>query len=194
MIIIHADSEAKVNEINHHIEDGKKVFILIYMNGCGPCNATRPEWKKMTQALQEQYRNNNNLVIADIESNFVSNLKHAGDIIGYPTMIYLSDNGNKKELYEDSSVRDKKRVVDNFINWVESHIGAVSVISNSKSNKNNKSRTHKASYSRSIATRKYYTKSIKYIKSHKYNNSSSSSNRSRSSTKKRSRSRSRSRS
>ena len=42
------------------------------------------------------------------------------------------------ELYEDSSIRDKNRNVDNFINWVESHIGAVSVISNSKSNKNNK--------------------------------------------------------
>jgi thiol-disulfide isomerase/thioredoxin len=180
MIIIHADTEAKVNEINHHVENGKDVFILVYMNGCGPCNATRPEWTKLEEALQEQYKHNNNLVIADIESNFVSSLKHAGDIIGYPTMLYLSNNGNKMELYEDSSIREKKREVDNFINWVESHVGTIS-ISGSKS----KSRTRKASYN------KHYTTKTKSIRSLKYSNSKSKV-RSRSRTRSRSRSRSRS--
>ena len=57
MIIIHANTEADANEINHHVESGKDVFMLIYMEGCGPCNATRPEWKKLETALNHQYKN-----------------------------------------------------------------------------------------------------------------------------------------
>ena len=125
MIIIHATTEAGANEVNKHVESGKDVFILIYMEGCGPCNATRPEWKKLEGALQHQYRKNNSLVIATIDSKVVSSLKHAGDIIGFPTIIYLSQNGKKLEPFEASSIKDKQRNVDCFVNWVESHVGNI---------------------------------------------------------------------
>ena len=47
-----------VKELDHHL-GGKdnKVFILIFMEGCGPCNATRPEWKKMENVLNKDYLN-----------------------------------------------------------------------------------------------------------------------------------------
>ena len=125
MIIIHANTEAGANEVNKHVESGKDVFMLIYMEGCGPCNATRPEWKKLESALKHQYRKNNHLVIATIDSKVVSSLKHAGDIIGFPTIIYLSQNGKKLEPFEASSIKDKQRNVDCFVNWVESHVGNI---------------------------------------------------------------------
>ena len=125
MIIIHATTEAGANEVNQHVESGKDVFMLIYMEGCGPCNATRPEWKKLEGALQHQYRKNNSLVISTIDSKVVSSLKHAGDIIGFPTIIYLSQNGKKLEPFEASSIKDKQRNVDCFVNWVESHVGNI---------------------------------------------------------------------
>ena len=28
-----------------------KTFLLIFMEGCGPCNATRPEWSKIENVL-----------------------------------------------------------------------------------------------------------------------------------------------
>jgi hypothetical protein len=31
MIIVHADSEAKAQELNNHVNSGKDVFMLIYM-------------------------------------------------------------------------------------------------------------------------------------------------------------------
>jgi thiol-disulfide isomerase/thioredoxin len=125
MIIIHATTEADANEINHHVESGKDVFMLIYMEGCGPCNATRPEWKKLESALNHQYKNNKRLVIASVDSKIVGSLKHAGDIIGFPTIIYVSHNGKKLEPFESSSIKDKQRNVDCFMNWVESHVGNI---------------------------------------------------------------------
>lgn len=125
MIIIHATTEADANELNHHVESGKDVFMLIYMEGCGPCNATRPEWKKLESALNHQYKNNKSLVIATVDSKVVGSLKHAGDIIGFPTIIYLSHNGKKLEAFESSSIKDKQRNVDCFMNWVESNVGNI---------------------------------------------------------------------
>ena len=161
MIIIHANTEQQANEVNKHVESGKDVFMLIYMEGCGPCNATRPEWTKMEHAISQQYKHNNNLVIADVDSNVVSSLKHAGEISGFPTMMYLYDNGKKMELYENSSIKDKKRDVDCFINWVESHVGNFySVIDNTS-----RSKTLKNKYTVGLSSRKKYSRHSRKFKS-----------------------------
>ena len=122
MIIIHADSEGLANELNTYVESGKDVFMLIYMVGCGPCNATRPEWTKLEDALKHKYRHNNNLVIASVDSNIIGSVKHTGEVIGFPTILYLSHNGTTREQFEASSIRDKRRDVVCFINWVNSHV------------------------------------------------------------------------
>ena len=146
MIIIHATTEADANEINHHVESGKDVFMLIYMEGCGPCNATRPEWKKLETALNHQYKNNKRLVIASVDSKVVGSLKHAGDIIGFPTIIYLSHNGKKLEPFESSSIKDKQRNVDCFMNWVESHVGNIVSESSHRAVLKRISKRHKGGY------------------------------------------------
>ena len=125
MIVIHADTNLKANEVNKYVENGADVFMLIYMEGCGPCNATRPEWAKLENALSGQYKNNNRLIIVTVNSKIVDSVKHIGDINGFPTILYLSQNGKKMEQFESSSIKDKKRNVDCFMNWVESHVGNV---------------------------------------------------------------------
>ena len=146
MIIIHATTEADANEINHHVESGKDVFMLIYMEGCGPCNATRPEWKKLESALNHQYKNNKRLVIARVDSKVVGSLKHVGDIVGFPTIIYLSHNGKKLEPFESSSIKDKQRNVDCFMNWVESHVGNIVSESGHRDVLKRISKRHKGGY------------------------------------------------
>ena len=125
MIVIHADSHSKANEINKYVDSGADVFMLIYMDGCGPCNATRPEWAKLESALQNQYKHNNRLIIASVNSKVVDSIKHIGDINGFPTILYLFRKGKKMEQFESSSIKDKQRNVDCFMNWVESHVGKV---------------------------------------------------------------------
>lgn len=125
MIVIHADSHSKANEINKYVDSDADVFMLIYMDGCGPCNATRPEWAKLESALENQYKHNNRLIIASVNSKVVDSIKHIGDINGFPTILYLSHKGKKMEQFESSSIKDKQRNVDCFMNWVESHVGNV---------------------------------------------------------------------
>ena len=161
MIIIHATTEAGANEVNKHVESGKDVFMLIYMEGCGPCNATRPEWKKLEGALKHQYRKNNSLVIATIDSKVVSSLKHAGDIIGFPTIIYLSQNGKKLEPFEASSIKDKQRNVDCFVNWVESHVGNIVSESSHRDVLKRITKRHKRSNKRSNKSRRNKQRSNK---------------------------------
>jgi thiol-disulfide isomerase/thioredoxin len=122
MHILHIHSEKDVDKIDEMIEQGKDVFILVYMEGCGPCNATRPEWAKLESALKNQYANMDDLVVIDINKDFISKVKHIGSIDGFPTMKYIGNNGKMVENYEDSRIRKKDRSVNSFINWIETKI------------------------------------------------------------------------
>ena len=61
MVFLHIDTknynvkdngETPIQTLNKFITSGKNVFALIYMEGCGPCNATRPEWQKLKHVQQ----------------------------------------------------------------------------------------------------------------------------------------------
>ncbi len=120
MIIKHIKDESNVDEIDKCIKDGKDVFILVYMVGCGPCNATRPEWAKLESALKDQYANEDNVAIIDVDQELMPHIKSIGSVEGFPTMKYIK--GNKIENYEDSGLKNTDRSVDSFINWIESKI------------------------------------------------------------------------
>jgi thiol-disulfide isomerase/thioredoxin len=122
MHILHINSGTNVSKIDEFIKNGSDVFILVFMEGCGPCKATRPEWEKLESALKHQYANNDKLVIIDVNKDYLSQIKHIGDVDGYPTIKYIGSNGEIIESYENSSIKKKDRSVDSFINWIESKI------------------------------------------------------------------------
>jgi thiol-disulfide isomerase/thioredoxin len=143
MIVIHIDSKnGDIEQFNKYINQGKQVFVLFYMEGCGPCNATRPEWKKIENILQHnnKYKNNNNIVIADIDqelSNKIPKLKKQPS--GFPTMLYITNKGNVSEDYEESNIDTKDRSIDSFVNWIETKSNQ----QNGGKNKTKKRRTMK---------------------------------------------------
>jgi thiol-disulfide isomerase/thioredoxin len=122
MYVLHINSEKEVGKVNQLIKNGSDVFILVYMVGCGPCNATRPEWSKIESALKNQYSKNNKLAIVDINKDFISKVKNIGTIDGFPTIKYIGNYGKTVESYENSSITKKDRTVSSFINWIESKI------------------------------------------------------------------------
>lgn len=122
MHILHINSEKDVSNVDKMIKQGKDVFVLVYMEGCGPCNATRPEWAKIDSALRDQYAKNDKLVVIDINKDFLSSIKHIGKVDGFPTMKYIGNYGKTVESYENSSVKQKDRSISSFINWIESKI------------------------------------------------------------------------
>jgi len=95
------------------------VFALIYMEGCGPCNATRPEWKKLENILENNNNNDKDVLIVDIDKDILGKIPFFKiNPSGYPTMVYMKLN--KPEHYEDSNIENKDRTVDSFVEWIES--------------------------------------------------------------------------
>jgi thiol-disulfide isomerase/thioredoxin len=130
------NSNKNINDINNFVKQGKKVFILIFMHGCGPCNATRPEWNKIKDELENKYKNNDNIVVVDVNKDYLHNIENIGDIDGFPTIKYISNYGKEVESYENSTIKNKDRSVDSFIDWIETKIlqkGGVKKKSKSKS-------------------------------------------------------------
>jgi hypothetical protein len=156
MHILHIDSEEEANKIDKMIEQGNDVFILVYMEGCGPCNATRPEWGKIESALKDQYKANDALVVIDVNKDYLSSIKNIGDVDGFPTMKYIGDNGKTIELYESSFIKKKDRSANSFINWIESKINSVSSTTPTSSTKQ--------VYNRILKSKKYNKRP--YIKTH----------------------------
>ena len=117
MIVIHINSsKGDPEELNNHIKNGKHVFVLFYMEGCGPCNATRPEWKKLENILNNE---SDDVVIADIDQELLSKIDGLkSQPSGFPTMRYIK--GDVSEDYEDSSIDKKDRSVDSFVKWIKS--------------------------------------------------------------------------
>lgn len=103
-----SSEKEKVEILKNAIADGKHVFLLIYMNGCGPCNETKPKWRE----FESKHENDDNVSILDIEQGSI------GDVAsligespkGFPCMRYIK--GKNIEDYEDCKNIDKKKLED----------------------------------------------------------------------------------
>ena len=127
--------KSPIEVLNDSIKNGKHVFILIYMVGCGPCEATIPEWKKIQNVLENKKQNNQNLsnvVIVDMDKDVFEKLKNNDKeqslfksvyvlnslISGFPTIKYITKNGKIIDDYEEVELKVKDRTIDSFIEWI----------------------------------------------------------------------------
>jgi hypothetical protein len=170
MVFLHIDNSNRITngvDLVKQLDSslGKKLnkhFILFYMEGCGPCNATRPEWNKMKNVLSDSFlkRNDINIVSVDqILSDELSNVKSKPS--SFPTMRYITNSGETVENYEDSTIADKSRTIDCFIDWIKLKTGEENI---TKSDKRHNKKTHKqkGGKTRRKTNRKW---SLKYKKS-----------------------------
>ena len=101
---------------NHHC------FILIYLVGCGPCNMTKPEWKKVANSFD--YRDDNKgIVMVHIDQNNLDRIHGViGDysVSGFPTMLHVHKNNITS--YEDSNVKNKNRSAESFREWINKYV------------------------------------------------------------------------
>jgi hypothetical protein len=119
MIFLHVNSE-NASTLNDYVKQGKPLFFLIYWDQCGPCQATLPEWKKMENVLSNMKED---AVVAHMEKDFLDKINFLKtQPSGFPTILYITNNGKDTESYEDSSIETKDRTVDSFVDWVKSKI------------------------------------------------------------------------
>jgi thiol-disulfide isomerase/thioredoxin len=139
-----SENEHSIRLLDNHLKSNKHVFILIYMDGCGPCNMTRPEWKKLESSLN--IKKHNNLLIVDIDKDLLHNVKHLKhNVSSYPTIIHVSKSGTHIKNYEDSNIDKKDRSIDSFVDWINSEVNT---------HKNMHKNMHKKTHKRKIHTRK----------------------------------------
>jgi hypothetical protein len=132
MVFLHIDpknynqknetGQTPVEILNQFIKNGKHIFALIYMEGCGPCNATRPEWKKIENVMKANILKNENVLIVDIDKNILNKVKNIGsDPKGFPTIRYISNYGKITEDFEDCKLSEeyKNRTIDSFVKWIK---------------------------------------------------------------------------
>jgi len=121
MKILHIDPTTdNINLFDEYVSQGKHVFVLIYLEGCGPCIATRPEWKKIENVLKDKYKANDDLVVIDVDQTLLEKMtKLKEKPKGFPTILYITDKGKTSEEYneEDETIFRK---IDSFEKWIDS--------------------------------------------------------------------------
>ena len=113
----------RIETIKKGVADNKHVFLLIYMDGCGPCNETKPRWFEFEN---KHGHDDDNIVIEDIEQGQIGDI---ANIIGespggFPCMRYIK-NG-KVEEYEDCANLDKTKLrsAESFSEWLKLKTGS----------------------------------------------------------------------
>jgi len=101
---------------------GNHCFVLIYLVGCGPCNMTKPEWKKVAEEFD--YRDHDKgIVMVHIDQDNLERIKPVVgnySVSGFPTMLHVRNN--KISSYEDSSVKNKNRSAHSFREWINQYV------------------------------------------------------------------------
>ena len=85
------------------------------MEGCGPCNAARPEWKKIENILEDKYKDRENYIIVDIDQSLMDGIEGLKDTPNaFPAIRYMK--GRNYASYESN------RDIDSFIKWIETNM------------------------------------------------------------------------
>ena len=121
MKVLHITPESNnINLFDEYVEQDKDIFILIHLEGCGPCIATLPQWKEIENKLKNKYKSNDNLILMDVNQLLLDKMtKLKKEIVGFPTILYITDKGEKIEEYDEADEK-KFRKVDSFVKWIDS--------------------------------------------------------------------------
>ena len=136
MVFLHIDKSNALKNVssndnpikkldNYIYIPNNKIFILIYMEGCGPCMNTRPEWEKLKSVLHKKFSNRNDIIIVDIDTDVVDKVKGIkSKPNSFPTIRFITNRGNTVENYEDSKVKEEnRRTIDSFVEWIKLKTG-----------------------------------------------------------------------
>ena len=117
------ESGADLDEFNNSVSNGKDAYVLVFRDGCPPCEETLPKWHNIESEMTDKYKNNNDVIVASINQLLLDKINHIGNIEGFPTMKHISKNGGVVEEYENSPINTKDRSTSSFIEWIEHNLG-----------------------------------------------------------------------
>ena len=123
MRFIEIIDQEKLDEFSNHIDDGKKAFVLVYMNNCGHCEQVKPKWFELKERMHE-FENKENIVIAHVEMSVIKQNQtkiNFGSIDGFPHIVHIYKK-NTPMPYENSKyIGPTDRSTESFIRWIKKH-------------------------------------------------------------------------
>lgn len=136
MIFLHINSKSNnASLFNQYVEEGKQIFVLFYMEGCGPCNLTKPEWKEIETMMKSE--SDDNVVIVDVDQEVLEEMQYLqSKPVGFPTMRYITNKGKTSEDYSG------ERKTSAFVSWIKSKM--------KNQNSKEKNPIHSKKYSKKI--------------------------------------------
>ena len=129
---INEDSDDLIKKFNKNVDDGKHIFLFLFLDGCGPCIDTKEKWKDVLDEdiilNNTKYSDNNDIVLAQINQELFEKLENVGlkPSKGFPCLRYIKKGkGNGKSFvqdYEDSGISPNERSPHAFAKWIISKV------------------------------------------------------------------------
>ena len=122
-----------------HNLPNNNLIVLYYRNGCPPCDALAPLWKKACNKIRRRYKCGDknahaSTVIANVDDNGIKHLKNVfHDIKGTPTLMHMTNKNGSKTRNEFNM----ERTADNLTKWLRSSLNDVITKVNEVGNNNN---------------------------------------------------------
>jgi hypothetical protein len=126
MPVLHAN-KSSVNELSklldtHENNKDMHFFVFIFMDGCGHCEHTKPEWKKLEGS---KHSSNPSVMIVDLNEQLLNELGKSTldekSMRGYPTLRYIN-NGKHEDYEKAKGLKKKDRSSESFEEWIESKL------------------------------------------------------------------------
>ena len=99
---IHVNDPNSVRRYNMSMKK-KPTMVLFYMDGCGHCEAMKPEWKVFEKEAQKR---KHDCLVARVNGDYMSDIEGPKDIIGYPTIFRIM-NGVKQAEHHGPRTKDE---------------------------------------------------------------------------------------
>ena len=128
-----------------HNLPNNNLIVLYYRDGCPPCDALAPLWKKACNKIRRRYKCGDknahaSTVIANVDDNGIKHLKNVfHDIKGTPTLMHMTNKNGSKTRNEFNM----ERTADNLTKWLRSSLNDVITKVNEVGNNNNHKDKHK---------------------------------------------------
>ena len=111
MTVLHVNSPLEAMRFNNLLKNGHTI-VFYYMDGCGHCEAMKPEWEKFEQKVNDMGLDN--IDVARVNYRMLSLVNGPKDFMGFPT-IYVLENGMKKKEHNGERTEDAFSILLNEI-------------------------------------------------------------------------------
>ena len=139
---IHVDNEESMKKFLSILKSTQDyIFMFLYMDGCGHCEAMKPEWEKLLSMKEIESK----LLLVRINATQINALPQelTQNLLGFPTLYMVKDGKIKVEFMKERTAEEmKKFILEVISNEKDNSIGGAK--SKKKNNKTIKKKNKKS--------------------------------------------------